>query len=91
MSYSRSDLERLNREMQEPGPRPGGRNAIVNQVLPLEPVAARKPAVYSLDDPRPIEPEAPAKTEPVAAPVPVKKKKVIITDMNTGIRKIEYR
>jgi hypothetical protein len=49
----------------------------------------RKPAVYNLEDPNPIEPEAPAKTEPVAAPVPVKKKKVIITDMNTGIRKVD--
>jgi len=88
--FSREDLERLNHESNEPAPRHGGANSIVNQVLPL-PAVARKPAVYSLDDPNPIEPEAPAKTEPVAAPVPVKKKKVIITDMNTGIRKVEYR
>ena len=89
--FSKEDLERIKQTQVEPGPRPGGTNAIVNQVLPLAPVVARKPAVYNLDDPNPVEPEAPAKTEPVAAPVPVKKKKVIITDMNTGIRKIEYR
>ena len=88
--FSKEDLEKLKHGTQEPGLRPD-RNAIVNRVLPLTPVAVRKPAVYNLDDPNPIEPEAPAKTEPVAAPVPVKKKKVIITDMNTGIRKVEYR
>lgn len=87
--FSREDLERLNHESNEPGPRPGGTNAIVSKVLPLAPVAARKPAVYNLDDPNPIEPEVPAKIEP--ATVPVKKKKVIITDMNTGVRKVEYR
>lgn len=91
MMFTRDDLERIKHETQEPGPRRSGANSIVNQVLPLTPVAARKPAVYNLDDPNPIEPEVPAKTEPVAAPVPVKKKKVIITDMNTGIRKVEYR
>ena len=50
--FSRQDLERIRRTQVEPGPRPGGTNAIVNQVLPLAPVVARKPAVYSLDDER---------------------------------------
>ena len=86
--FSKDDLERIKSEQSEPGARPS-RNAIVSRVLPLAPVAPHKPVVYSLDDPEP-QPEVPAKTEPVAAP-PVKKKKVIITDMNTGTRKIEYR
>jgi hypothetical protein len=91
--FSREDLERIKHDTQEPGRIPA-RNQIVDKVLPLaQPVVARKqPVKYSLDDPTPlVEPEAPTKTEPVAAPVPVKKKKVIITDINTGIRKVEYR
>ena len=85
--FSREDLERIKHETQEPARRSG--NSIVSRVLPLTPAAARKPAVYNLDDPNPIvEPEA---AKPVAAPVPVKKKKIIVIDMNTGVRKIEYR
>lgn len=89
-TFSREDLERIKQQTQEPGPLRSGADSIVNQVLPLTPVAARKPAIYSLDDPNP-QPEVPMKTEPVAAPVPVKKKKVIIIDEDLGTRKVEYR
>jgi hypothetical protein len=82
--FSKEDLERIKQTQVEPGPRPGGTNAIVNQVLPLAPVA-RKPAVYSLDDERPI--AEPAKTEPVA---PKKKKKIVRIDSNAGTRTVEY-
>lgn len=94
MIFSKTELEQLNQEMEEPG-RPASPNSIANKVIPLILAATRKPVTYTLDDPRPQpEPEktpAAAAKPAVAAPVPVKKKKVIITDMNTGIRKIEYR
>jgi hypothetical protein len=91
MIFSRDDLERIKQSVEEPG-RPASPQSIVNQIIPLTPATRKQPVKYTLDDPQPMaEPEAPARTEPVAAPVPVKKKKVIITDMNTGVRKIEYR
>jgi hypothetical protein len=89
MIFSKTELEELQRKTQEPGRVPA-RNAIVDRVLPLPAsAAAKKPAIYSLDDPNP-QPEV-AKAEPVAAPVLIKKrKKLIKTDFNTGKVTVEY-
>lgn len=90
--FSIAQLEELKKKSEssvEPGARRPSVSPIVSQAFPelVKPGAenSEKPAAMEIGE-QPV-----AKTEPVAAPVPVKKKKVIITDMNTGIRKIEYR
>jgi hypothetical protein len=77
--HSTTELDELKRKYELSSPsQPGPRKQVADVINDEEPalVAKADPVV---------------KTEPVAAPVPVKKKKVIITDMNTGIRKVEYR
>lgn len=90
MLFTKTELEELQRKTQEPGRIPS-RNQIVDRVIPLAPVAARKqPVKYTLDDPQPMaEPEALAKTESVA-PVLKKRKKIVRTDFNTGEVTVEY-